>query len=744
MKLPAAWALLASALAALLGAAVAVTPVARAVALIQGLQEKLEGDLKTEEGLFEAYYCWYKKIVDTKTASNAKANSRIDSLESYIADIEAGRIEFTTERVDLEKQVKGLQEDLQIAEERRTQENQDFEAAKREMLKALAALGEAIQVVDGGMTPSLAQAKSVRWSLDKALQFGRGALSADDTKLLQSMIQRDVPTWDWKKLNRKATFKKQYAAQSGGILKTLEKLEETFSANLEEAEDKESKAQASYDALKTSKTAILDSAQQALVDMVAEGGARQLSKDEAQSEVDALKQQVADDTRFIQEAEDAYAVKKQEWEDRKVLRQKEISEMSKALVILADHDNRHVFEESFKSQGYTLLQESQAGHRAVSRHNAGNAQAAIGALRALAATSKDPRLALLAASVKITGLEKVLSMIDALIATLASEEAADLQKKESCEAGIAETANQAKTISRDIDGLSDDITRAMTKVEELKVQIKEQEDAIAADNETITELVRRREDEAAQYEKDKATDLQAAETINSALAIVESIMSELSGASASASMIAKHTSVQGPAPAKPLPAKVAGLASVARRVQGRQAAAGVTASVAVAHGQRSNRSLAHRQTPAGEAPPPPPSTWAEPYTGAQSESNGIVAILSLIKDDVEHDMELTEEDEKKAIAEFEAQKADLEAAIQAAEDAIADLDASKATEEQTIVDKSTERLDKKGALKNVLEERKAYEASCDYLLVNFEVRIKKRQVETDGLLSAKTILLTAH
>jgi hypothetical protein len=274
--------------------------VQRAIQLLQGLQEKLEGDLKTEEGLFEAYYCWYKNIVDTKTASNAAATARVESLESYVADIEAGRIEFTTERVDLEKQVAGLQEDLQVAEDRRTQEAKDFQAAKNEMLKALAALDEAIKVVDGGMAPSLAQAKNVRWSLSKALEFGSTALSDDDSKLLKALIKRDVPTWDWKKLNRKATFKKAYAARSGGILKTLEKLEETFSANLAEAEDKEAKAKASYESLKSSKEGILNAATKSLIDMVAEGGARQLSKDEAQAEVDALKQQVTDDTQFIE------------------------------------------------------------------------------------------------------------------------------------------------------------------------------------------------------------------------------------------------------------------------------------------------------------------------------------------------------------------------------------------------------------------------------------------------------------
>jgi len=52
-----------------------------------------------------------------------------------------------------------------------------------------------------------------------------------------------VPTWDWKKLNRKATFKMKYKARSFKIHDTLKKLQQTFTVNLREAREKEDKAQ---------------------------------------------------------------------------------------------------------------------------------------------------------------------------------------------------------------------------------------------------------------------------------------------------------------------------------------------------------------------------------------------------------------------------------------------------------------------------------------------------------------------
>merc|ERR1719160_2179817 len=55
--------------------------------------------------MYEDFVCWGKSIVNQKTASNEAANSRIDELEAYIADLAAGRVELTSERTDLEKDI---------------------------------------------------------------------------------------------------------------------------------------------------------------------------------------------------------------------------------------------------------------------------------------------------------------------------------------------------------------------------------------------------------------------------------------------------------------------------------------------------------------------------------------------------------------------------------------------------------------------------------------------------------------
>merc|ERR1719377_384288 len=84
----------------------------------------------------------------SKKASNAAATDRIQSLEAYIADIEAGRIEFSSERTDLEAQIKKLHEEIEQAGDIRDKEHEDYLAAKDEMEKAIAALEEAVKTLD--------------------------------------------------------------------------------------------------------------------------------------------------------------------------------------------------------------------------------------------------------------------------------------------------------------------------------------------------------------------------------------------------------------------------------------------------------------------------------------------------------------------------------------------------------------------------------------------------------------------
>merc|ERR1719235_2992944 len=85
-----------------------------------------------------------------------------------------------------------------------------------------------------------------------------------------------------------------------------------------------------------------------------------MAKEDAEAEVAALKEQIANDEKFIEQTKQALADKKQEWKDRKELRAGEIAAINKAIAILHSDDARDLFKKSLASQGYVQLKKSGA------------------------------------------------------------------------------------------------------------------------------------------------------------------------------------------------------------------------------------------------------------------------------------------------------------------------------------------------------------------------------------------------
>merc|ERR1719261_2116311 len=187
-------------------------------------------------------------------------------------------------------------------------------------------------------------------ALKQAVDLGERFLDKADATFLKRILLGDVPKVDWKKLNRKATFKMAYKARSFKIQGVLKKMHQTFTINLKDATDKENDAQTDYDNLMKGKQGQLDAAQKAVNKMESENGAKGMSRQDSVDERDDLKKQVADDTKFIAQTEKSLAEKKAAWKVRSELRAGELAAISKAIYILHNDDARDLFKKSFASQ----------------------------------------------------------------------------------------------------------------------------------------------------------------------------------------------------------------------------------------------------------------------------------------------------------------------------------------------------------------------------------------------------------
>jgi len=670
-----------------------LSPISRVVELLKGLAEQAEKEHKKEEDLYETYVCWAKTVIDTKTSTNAAADTRIDELETYIADLDAGRIELTSERVDLEKEIKALLQDLEAMEAQRKKENEDFQEAEKEMNQAIAALEKAVAVLakatedhkegtllqsHAGVSEGFAERTAEAASLQQAVELGERFLGKGDALFLRRVLTGEVPKADWKKLNRKATFKMAYKARSFKIQDVLAKMLDTFKTNLKDATTKEDESQAQYTELSNSKNEQLAEAQEALSKMDGEKGAKAMSKEDAQAEVDALKLQVKNDKRFIEQTAKALEEKKSEWKFRQELRTGEIAAINKAISILHSDDARDTFKKSFSSQSF--LQTGASQHIT-----------ATDVLRRAAKRSGDVRLSLLAATVSKTDplatgshFDKVIRAIDVMVERLKGEEQTDLTNKEECEKDRADDTRQAIKAARTIDEHTDTITELKARIAEIVATIEENNNEIKNLDEQLAAATTERNDANAAWKKSDETDQAAAGLVLSAKEVLSDFY------------------------------KSNDLMFTQKRMD---------------------------PVVAGEAPPPPPKTWEDPsYGGKTEEATGIVAILEMIHEDIQKDRTKAEEEEKKDQQAFNDFKTNTEEQIRSLNEANSVLEGEKGDKLDEIESNKSGRKGEKLQLDAVLQKIADATPGCDYLTLNYELRLKNRQIEIDGLVKAKAIL----
>merc|ERR1719353_768909 len=115
-------------------------------------------------------------------------------------------------------------------------------------------------------------------------------------------------------------------------------------------------------------------------------------------------------------------------------------------------------------------------------------------------------------------------------------------------------------------------------------------------------------------------------------------------------------------------------------------------------------------------------------------------ILTLIKEDIQKDIAKAEAEEAASVTAFEKFEADTQASVAKKEGTKSDLESTIAADEESITAEKTERGTNQETLDSTLQFLKELAPGCDFIAVNFETRLKNRQIEMDGLNQAKAVL----
>jgi hypothetical protein len=389
------------------------------------------------------------------------------------------------------------------------------------------------------------------------------------------------------------------------------------------------------------------------------------------------------------------------------MRTEELLALSDTIKILNDDDALELFKKTLPGSS-ALLQ--------MKVTSAQTRKAAIAALSSHKGYHVD--LISMALRGKKVSFDKVIKMVDDMVALLGKEQADDDSKKEMCEMQIDKAEDDTKTLDVTIQDLEKSIEDSKEEIATLTDEIAALTEGLKQLDKDVAEQMDMRKEEHDDYVTTMAANTAAKELIEFA----KNRMNKF------------YNPGQYKAPPK---RKLTEEERITLNNGGTLApteAPGGIAGTGIGFMQVS----AHKQIADG-APPPPPETW-DAYSKKSQESNGVMAMMDMLVADLDKEMQEMEFEEKDAQAEYE--KFTQEAAEKRVTDSksITDKEAAKADAEGLVEEETQEKTDNMKKMMATMEFLKGLHADCDWLLQNFDVRKEARAGEVDSLKKAKAVL----
>merc|ERR1719150_1798531 len=139
------------------------------------------------------------------------------------------------------------------------------------------------------------------------------------------------------------------------------------------------------------------------------------------------------------------------------------------------------------------------------------------------------------------------------------------------------------------------------------------------------------------------------------------------------------------------------------------------------------------------APPPPPATW-DAYSKKTEESTGVISMIDLLIKDLDKEMTEAKTEEKDGQADYETMMKESAEKRVTDSKSLSDKQGAKADTEKSLSDLSGEKKDKTSELFATLKYIQSLHTECDWLLQYYDMREKARTGEIDSLTKAKAVL----
>jgi len=630
-------------------------PIRKVVNMLDALKAKVEAEGEKEKELYDKYMCYCKNAGGTLAKSIADAEAKGPQLTS---DIE----ESTGKLSQLKEDVKAHQNDRAAAKAAkakatalREKEQAAFDTFESETKTNLAALNKASNAIEKGMG-----------------SFLQTTAAATLKKLVGKLDLQDADRQDMMAFLSGST---DYAPASGEIVGILKTMHDEMSKDLADAQGVESDSVTSYEGLMAAKTKEVNALSKMIEEKLTRIGNLGVEIQQMKNDLGDTAEGLEEDKKFIGDLDKNCAEKQQLFTENVNYRTQELAALAETIKILNDDDALELFKKTLP--GASSFVQVQVSEKATKSR----ALDIINGLRQHGQRQTQLDFISLALKGKKVGFDKILKMIDDLVAELKEDQINDDNKKEYCAVQFDMSDDKKKVLEKGVADLETSIVNSKEGIATTKEEIGTLQDGIKALDKEVVEATENRKDESKEY-----TELMAANA--AAKELIEFAKNRLN-------------KFYNPKLYKPT-----GFAQV----------------------------HAHR-----DAPPPPPESF-DTYSQKSEESNGIIAMMDTLIKDLDKEMTEAEVEEKDAQADYEQMMKD--SSDKRAEDSkmLTDKDGALADLQSGLQQQNADLSSTQKELAATQQYIHTLHLECDWLIKYYDMRKEARAAEIDSLGKAKAVL----
>jgi len=667
------------------------------------MQKEIEAEGVKEKAAYDKFMCYCNGNTDSMKSSIEETKQFAEESASKLEQLKAEKAQLDQDLVEHKSSRQAATADLEAATNLRAKDAKDAAEQEADMKTNVDAMTKAIAALEKGM--------------GSFMQLGNANMDILKTALERSNSVDDMEKQTVLDFMQQGTSQ-DYAPASGQIVGILKAMKDETSSDLKAAIEAEEKAVSDFGALKAAKQSEIAAATSAIEEKTARAGELAVEVVQTADAVEDAQKEAGETAKFLEDLGAQCAAKTAEWDERQKMRAEEVAAISEAITILNDDDALDIFKKTA-----SLSQESVAFGFMQKRTSSSPILRARHIFTSLAQTgSHTVEMNLLAAALKgKADFSKITKMIDDMVTLLGKEQEDDDSSKKLCNEELAQSAEDKEDAEDKLAGLTTSIDDMSQTIETLTQELKTLADEIKTLDQAVADATKQREDEHAAFTTTQAENQAALQLLEKAKNRLYKVYRPSLYKEAEKRELTEEEKIivanGGPDP---------------RDTEPKEMIAGTNIPV-----------FAQVRASNSAAPPPPPETFGA-YQKKGQKSNGVLALMDMMIEDMKKDRSEQEYAEKTAQKDYETLMSQSQKTREDKSASITEKEDSKATWGEKLEAAKAESASTKDSLMTIGQVIQGLHTQCDFLLQHFDARKEARTNEIEGLKNAKAVLAGAN